>query len=282
MIMNKILCIVGSTGTGKTRKALELARSQPSILISADSRQVYRGMDIVTGKDHPKEATIYGVDIVDPDDECSVAVWHENVMPVITSAWADGKLPIVVGGTGLYIKVLTGGIETMQVPINNSLREQMKLLSIIELQDELRALNKDKFETMNHSDKYNSRRLIRAVEVEKYYQLNSKDISTQSINIEAKIIGLNSPEIDIYKEIIAKRVNSRISLGAIEETKSLLAKYDKSLPSMTAIGYISIAKYIQGECTREEMINAWIGGELAYAKRQMTWFRKQPVIWYDS
>lgn len=279
--MNKIICIVGATGTGKTARALELSGEQSSILVSADSRQVYRGMDIVTGKDHPKDVTIYGIDIVSPDEPCSVAVWYDNVIPVIKRAWQSGKMPIIVGGTGLYVKAITDGIETMQVPINQKLRDNLSALSITELQEKLKTLNQSKFDEMNNSDQHNPRRVIRAIEVATYYQEN-QDLQKPPRNIvDSKIIGLRSPEIEIYRKIIRQRVISRISLGAIEETRSLLVKYSVDLPSMSAIGYMSIIKFLKNDCTRTEMIEDWVSGELAYAKRQMTWFRKQPVIWYD-
>lgn len=279
--MNKLLCIVGTTGTGKTAKAIELSKEQPSIIISADSRQVYRGMDIVTGKDHPTNVPIYGIDIVNPDKPCSVAVWHENVIPHIKSAWEDDILPIVVGGTGLYIKALTEGIATMEVPINQELRDQLTSLSIAELQNQLKLINQFKFESMNNSDQYNSRRLVRAVEIERYNSSKQNTKQRQNIIINSEIIGLSPPASDLYGQIIKQRVLSRIRLGAVEETKLLLTKYDQNLPSMTAIGYSSIIKYIKGEIAQSQMIENWVSGELSYAKRQMTWFRKQQVIWYD-
>lgn len=282
--MNKLICIVGSTGTGKTGRAVELAKQQPNILVSADSRQVYRGMDIVTGKDHPKDIKIFGIDIVNPDESCSVAVWYDSVMPHIKLSWELGETPIIVGGTGLYIKALTDGIETMQVPINQSLRDELILLSITELQDKLKEINLSKFESMNNSDQQNPRRLIRAIEITNNPEkLQSYDLPAQAglCKSKAEIIGLRCPIDSDYQTKIRERVISRLDLGAIEETKLLLAKYDKSIQSMSAIGYKSIIRYLEGSCTEEEMIDNWVDDEVSYAKRQMTWFRKQPVIWYD-
>ncbi|MFH2085718.1 MAG: tRNA (adenosine(37)-N6)-dimethylallyltransferase MiaA [bacterium] len=275
--MNKLLCIVGPTGTRKTARALEMAKEQPSVLISADSRQVYRGMDIVTGKDHPRDIAIYGIDVVEPDESCSVSVWYDAVMPKIERAWGERKLPIVVGGTGLYVKALTMGIQTMHIPINHALRDKLETLSVSELQTKLQEENSAKFSSLNHSDQNNPRRLIRAIEV--------SQSSHQSLTIgplpSAKLIGLKYFDYSNYRSIVHKRVLIRLSQGAIEETKFLLKKYNKDIQSMSAIGYRSIIKFLEKSLTEEEMIKTWVEGELAYAKRQLTWFRKQSVIWYD-
>lgn len=276
--MHQLLCIVGPTGTGKTKRALKEFRQQPGILVSADSRQVYRGMDIVTGKDHPRDTIIYGVDIVDPDQPCSVSVWYDAVIPHIERAWAEGKLPIVVGGTGLYVKALTEGIPTMGIPINQSLRDELVRLSITELQNKLIKLNHSKFESMNRSDQLNSRRLVRAIEVTMSPILPLKSSSSF---LESNLIGLKYYDDSHYRRKVIDRVKARLRLGAVNETKSLLTKYNRDLPSMSAIGYRSIIKYLEKESTKEQMIDSWVADELAYAKRQLTWFRKQPTIWYD-
>jgi len=280
--MNKLLCIVGPTGTGKTAKAIELAQKQPSILISADSRQVYRGMDIVTGKDHPAGFPIFGLDIVDPGDPCSVAVWYEAVMPAIVQAWQEAKLPIVVGGTGLYVKALTHGIETMHVPINQALRNELLSLSIIKLQQKLVQLDKAKFESLNHSDSLNPRRLTRAIEVAQHRTSHpERALASRMNHMDTILIGLKYSVESIQRNKIQERVISRLKQGAIQETQALLLKYSPSLQSISAIGYRSIIRYLAKSCTKQETINTWVADELAYVKRQMTWFRKQPVIWYD-
>jgi tRNA dimethylallyltransferase len=276
--MNKLLCIVGATGTGKTAKAIELSKVHPSILVSADSRQVYRGMDIVTGKDHPQNIEIYGIDIVGPDEPCSVAVWHDAVYPKIKEAWSLGKQVILVGGTGLYVKAITEGIETMNVPMDQNLRSRLATLSITELQNELTGLNEHRFKAMNHSDQYNPRRLIRAIEVAKSPR---SPLESNIAILTTNTIGLKYSIESIQRNKIVERVKSRLEFGAVEETKSLIKTYGKSLQSLSAIGYKSIIKYLDQTFTEQEMIDSWVDGELAYAKRQMTWFRKQAVIWYD-
>ncbi len=277
--MNKLICVVGPTATGKTKKAVELSKQMPSILVSADSRQVYRGMDIVTGKDHPTDFTLYGIDIVSPDEDCSVSVWYDSVMPRIQSAWEEGKQVIVVGGTGLYVKALTEGIDTMSVPINQSLRDALLPLSITELQLKLKELDAQKFASMNNSDANNPRRLIRAIEISSSPTATKKVSNSKATDIQ--MIGLRYYHNSNHSSNIHARVLSRLNSGAIEETKTLLSKYDQSLKSMTAIGYKSIINYLNGALSYDQMIESWVGDEMAYVKRQLTWFNKQPVIWYD-
>lgn len=282
--MNKLICIVGPTATGKTKKAIELSLGSPSILISADSRQVYRGMDIVTGKDHGKGITLYGIDLVAPDGECSVSVWYDAVISHVQQAWDEGKQVIVVGGTGLYVKALTEGINTMNVPINQALRGELSLHSVGELQRRLQVLDPKKFSAMNHSDANNPRRLVRAIEIETFKKETHNPILeklTQTSPLEISMIGLKYSNEQIHRQKIHERVVSRLSSGAIEETKTLLSKYDPSLKSMTAIGYKSIISHIKGELSYDQMVENWVNDEMAYVKRQFTWFNKQPVIWYD-
>jgi len=253
----------------------------PSIIVSADSRQVFRGMNIVTGKDHPKDTQVYGIDIVDPDQPVSVAVWYDAVIPHIHTAWETGKQVILVGGTGLYLKAITQGIATMQVPINQSLRDELNEYTVSRLQDSLQHLNSDKLRSMNESDHHNPRRLIRAIEIE---QFNLQDLNTSSLTtleIITEFIGLKYTNLESQESAIRDRVISRLNLGAIDETKNLLKKYDKNLQSMSALGYKSLTKYLAGEFSKDQMLNDWVLKELQYAKRQLTWFRKQSVIWYD-
>lgn len=278
--MNKLLCIVGPTGTGKTARAIEEASKTPSIIVSADSRQVYRSMDIVTGKDHPPGITIYGIDIVNPDQECSVAVWYDAVMPHINQAWAEGKKVIVVGGTGLYIRALTDGIATMQVPINQALRDKLRLLSTTELQEMLATLDSNKLANMNHSDQNNPRRLIRAIEICK------DSASVGSIanlrTSDTQMIGLKYSDTSKYRSVIEMRVKERLNHGAVGETQKLLSKYSRVLQSMSAIGYRSVIQFLEGRLDEQALIDSWVREEIAYAKRQLTWFTKvKSIQWYD-
>lgn len=249
---HKLLIICGPTATGKTALAATLARKFDGELISADSRQCYRGMDLVTGKDRP-DVPIWLYDVVDPGKPFSVSQWVKLARKAIADIEKRKKLPIVVGGTGLYIKALLDPFDTIDIPPDEGLRKKLALLSLSELQ-ELTVRDQ-----MNDSDWNNPRRLIRKIEI-----VNSKrsHLARQGETLRKEdilTIGLTAPIADLDR-LIDKRLEKRIHMGLQKEVEVLLVRYDKNLPSMSAIGV----------------------NEHAYAKRQMTWFRKIPGIsWVD-
>lgn len=270
--------IVGTTATGKTRLALKIAAESPSIIISADSRQVYREMDIVTGKDHPANVEIGGIDLVSPDAEFSVSQWYDSVRPQYLEANKRGEQVIVVGGTGFYIRALTEGIGTIGVPLDRKLRTRLENLSVGELQDILKQKDPTKFNQLNHSDQLNPRRLVRAIEVASA----DKPTTVSTLPSYSKpLIGLYYQDLELQKKLIRERVISRLEAGATKETEILLSKYSPRSQSMSALGYSQICKYLQGEITEAELIDRWTIDELKYAKRQLTFFRKLNVTWYD-
>ncbi len=269
--------IVGTTGSGKTALATHIASRQKSVIISADSRQVYRGMDIVTGKDHPKNVKIHGIDLVDPGSSCSVSVWYENVIPVINQAKEDGLQVIVVGGTGFYIRALTHGIETMSVPINPGLRSQLEGLGVSELQDLLKSQDPARFDRFNHSDQNNPRRLIRAIEVAQ----SNISVSQKGIPDLKPMIALYYKDQNLQEQKIRERVISRLKSGAVTETQNLLNQVDPNTPSLSALGYDQISRFLKGALTEQQLVDDWVSAEVSYTKRQLTFFRKQNVVWYD-
>ncbi len=269
--------IVGTTGSGKTKLALRLAELRESVIISADSRQVYKGMDIVTGKDHPHNIKIHGIDLVDPNDECSVSVWYEQVAPVIKNAHDAGHQVIVVGGTGFYVRALTHGIETMSVPINPELRSQLETLGVSELQEMLKRQDPERFARFNHSDQNNPRRLIRAIEVAK----SNVSVSQNRAPNTQLMIALHYEDLKLQEQKIRERVVSRLAQGAVTETQNLLSQVEPEAASLSALGYHEIIRFINGEINEEQLVGEWVRAELRYAKRQLTYFRKQNVVWYD-
>jgi tRNA dimethylallyltransferase len=300
--MNKFIIVCGPTATGKTSLALKLAKSFKAEIISADSRQVYKGMDIITGKDIPKDFSvkksnlmfddkpifyyenktkIWGYDIVNPDQIFSVNHYNRYVDIVMKNMKKKKILPIIVGGTGLYLKSLTHNIATLKIPPNFELREKFKTTSIGKLQSILIGINKNEYLSMNSSDKRNPRRLIRLIEV--LMALNIRQKTTPKKDIKCLWIGLKLPWKTLSTNIL-HRIRKRIESGAEQEIITLLKKgYSFSLPSMTAIGYREWQNYFKGDIQLFDVINKWIINENKYAKRQMVWLKNQSDInWYDS
>lgn len=294
----KVLIISGATATGKTSLAIKLAKQFKAELISADSRQVYQGMNIVTGKDLPKNVKfsddfnlskqldlqigsydfegipVWGLDLVKPDQEFSIAHFYKFIKPIIQNIISRNKLPIVVGGTGFYIKTLWQVPETLFVPQNCSLRNDLNLQSTQNLQDQLKKLDQQRFAQMNHSDQNNPRRLIRAIEVAKFKKQNSDQLANyHKLNFDILHLNINN-DLDLLADKIKKRVITRLDDGAIKETQNLLQKYDKDLPSLSALGYKEIQTYLDNKHTKQELIDLWALHELQYAKRQLTFFKK--------
>lgn len=262
--MKKILIICGPTATGKTKLAASLAKKFSGEIISADSRQVYQGMDIVTGKDKPKGVKIHGLDLVKPDEEFSVAHFVKYARALINQI----SFPIIVGGTGLYLNSLINPPKTLSIKPNWELRKKLEKKSIEQLQQQLKKINPLKFAQMNHSDQQNPRRLIRAIEV------NLQGQSLQVPNLQAEYdvfwLGLTADNTTLPERIEA-RVKQRIKAGAVKEWQQLKNKYPSNLPSMSAIGYRQLPD-----------IAAWIKAEQQYSRRQLTWFQANPDIhWLD-
>ncbi len=265
--MKKILIICGPTVTGKTKLAAKLAKKFSGEIISADSRQVYRGMDIVTGKDKPKGVKIYGLDLVSPDEEFSVAHFVKYARALINKT----RFPIIVGGTGLYIDSLINPPKTLSVKPNWQLRKKLEKKSISQLQKQLQKLDLTRWRSMNHSDQLNSRRLIRAIEVAKFPQGPAFPSERTDLNkYDVLWLGLTADKKTL-DERIQTRVRQRIEAGAVKEWQRLKKKYPSSLPSMSAIGYAQLPD-----------IAAWIKAEQQYSRRQLTWFKANPdIYWVD-
>ena len=265
--MTKILIICGPTATGKTKLAVSLAKQFSGKIISADSRQVFRGMDIVTGKDRPQGVEIYGYDLVKPDEDFSVAHFIKYARTLINQI----RFPIIVGGTGLYIDSLTNPPQTLSIRPNWELRKKLEKKSIRELQLQLKKLDPHRWWSMNRSDQQNPRRLIRAIEVAKFQQGPAFPSERPDLNkYDISWIGLTAPK-EILDQRITKRVKARIKAGAIKEWQQLKKKYHPNLPSMSAIGYAQLPD-----------IAAWIKAEQQYARRQLTWFKANSDIhWVD-
>ncbi|MBU1323049.1 tRNA (adenosine(37)-N6)-dimethylallyltransferase MiaA [Patescibacteria group bacterium] len=266
--MKKILIICGPTATGKTKLAASLAKKFSGEIISADSRQVYQGMDIVTGKDRPKGVKIHGLDLVKPDEEFSVAHFVKYAHSLINQI----RFPIIVGGTGLYLNALVNPPQTLTIPPDWQLRKKLEKKSIEQLQQQLKKINPLKFAQMNHSDQQNPRRLIRAIEVVKFPQGPAFPSKRTDLNqYDTFWLGLTADNTTLAERIEA-RVKQRVKAGAVKEWQGLKTKYRPNLPSMSAIGYRQLPD-----------VTKWIQAEQQYARRQLTWFKKNSNIhWFDT
>lgn len=275
--MQKILIICGPTSTGKTALGLDIATHFNGQLISADSRQVYREMDIGTGKDKPIDREIWLYDVAEPTDDFNVNAYVQLARVAISNCQKMGRLPIIVGGTGFYIKSLLNPPDTLSVPIDMILRSKLSRLSKEELQLNLQGIDLKKWEAMNNSDRQNPRRLIRAIEVAKTVVKPTKHI------YDVKAIGLVAPQ-ELINDRIKARIESRIDSGFDREVKQLIAKYPKwtACQSSHTPGYRQWINYLHGDCSKEVATETWYLDETHYAKRQLTWFKKQPnILWFD-
>ena len=260
----KLVIICGPTATGKTDLAARLAKKFSGSIISADSRQVYKGMDIVTGKDRPKGVSIWGYDLVKPSQDFSVAHFVRLAREQIKKIHRRGHLPIVVGGTGFWLKALVKPPATINIKPNSQLRKKLEKLSIAQLRRQLERLDPERAANMNQSDRNNPRRLIRAIEVAK----QPRDSLRPTI-YDAHWIGLTAP-LKVLDRRIEDRVRQRVKAGAIKEWERLCRRFAAKLPSMSAIGYRELPD-----------IDQWVRAEKQYARRQLTWFKKNKAIkWY--
>lgn len=312
MTENKVLVITGPTATGKTALAFSLARKFGGELISADSRHVYTGMDIVTGKDlegwkkdasasitvhsgnhtytlspyRKDSVTLWMYDVVAPDEEFSVSAWVDCAYAVYAKCIQRKKLPIIVGGTGLYISSFFHTAPSSSVPPDWEFRKASEAMDVDELTSILSDLSMKTYRQMNDSDRHNPRRLIRRIEILRAHgKMPQADLKGESYSsYDALWIGLTAQNTSLYGRI-DRRVDNRIHSGAMREIESLFARYSQGLPSMSAIGY---AQFTDGESRNEnsqrylKAVQSWKFTEHGYARRQKTWLKKQSRIrWFD-
>jgi tRNA dimethylallyltransferase len=295
----KILCVVGPTAVGKTDIALNLAKKLNGELVSCDSRQVYRGLDIGTGKMPGQDVSfekyervwvIDGVpvwlyDVVLPQLQYDVWQYVQDARSVISQITEEQKLPIIVGGTGLYLKGLLNGFEQMEIPIDLNLREELEELSLEEIHQRIEKLDPDYFSSLNNSEIHNKRRLIRKIEKILLHEQAQEQFFSKGIKTDFDIlkIGLSAPR-DILYSRIDQRVIKRVKNGMIEEAKKLQLD-GISFERMRQLGleYSLLADFLEGIIPTEEKFIEKLQFRIhQYAKRQLTWFHADSEIeWFD-
>lgn len=283
-----LVLIVGPTAVGKTETALQLAERLNGEIVSADSRLFYRGMDIGTAKPAPQErARIphHLIDIVNPEETLSLAVFQQMAKNVIADIHARGKLPFLVGGTGQYVRAVTEGWTPPEIAADERLRgvlEKLKTENGTEwLHDRLRLLDEDAAEKI---DARNARRTVRALEV---ILTTGKKFSAQRGQTATPYrlisVGLTRPREEIYRRVDA-RIEAMFANGFLEEVKGLLAKgYSPALPSMSAIGYRECVKIAAGEMTEEQAKIEMRRVTRILVRRQANWFKESDprIRWFS-
>lgn len=276
-----VIAIVGATASGKTAYSIELAKEIDGEIISADSRLVYKGFNIGAAKPTIEERQgipHYMIDIVEPDFEYSAGLYKQQAKKIINDIIKRGKTPIIAGGTGLYIDILLKNYDLPEIPADRPLREELKKYTKDDLYNKLLELDSDAGEII---DKNDSKKIIRAIEIIKTTGKslkNSRGIKPSEYNI--KWLGKNFDRKTLY-ERIDKRVDIMVENGLVEETKGLLDKYG-DIPNITStIGYREISGYLYDKYSLEEGIALLKKNTRNYAKRQLTWFRKNPDIIWD-
>ena len=278
--MNKVIAIVGATASGKTAYAVELAKKCNGEIISADSRLVYKGMNIGTAKPTKEEMQNiphYMIDIVEPNIDYSVGLYAKEAKKCINNIISKGKTPLVVGGTGLYFRILLENYDLPNVKPNYELRNELDKLPYDEL---LKMLQNIDIDAANSLEKNDKKRLIRYIEIVKLtgQPLHlSRGIKEKEFDIEW--IGLNFPREELYDRI-NRRVDIMIKQGLVDETIDLLQKYGRISNITDTIGYREIISYLDKQLTFEDAIDKLKQNTRNYAKRQLTWFRKnEDIIW---
>lgn len=282
----KIISVVGPTASGKTALSIEIAKKYNGEIISADSMQIYRGMDIATAK--PTKEEMQGIvhhliDNVNPEDEYSVAQYVKDARNAILDIDSRGKTPILVGGTGLYVNSLLDNVQFSESPIDEELRQKLNSLSTEELLTMLYDVDRESYEKL--SLEKNHKRIVRALEI--YYQTGKpksvvdKEAKSVPSPYDAIKIGLNANDRQFLYDRINTRVDLMIDMRLLDEAKKFLSKNLSSTASK-AIGYKEFIPYFNGEASLEECKNLLKMETRRYAKRQITWFKRDKEIHWFS
>ena len=286
----KVIVICGPTASGKTALSIELAKKINGEIISSDSMQIYKDMDIGTAKptkQEMQEIKHYLLDFVEPDQRYSVAQFKKDAEKAIEEILAKNKVPIIVGGTGLYVDSLIYGIEYQEIELDKKYREELERRAQKEgletLYEQAKKIDPQAIEKISANDK---KRILRILEI---YHSTGKTKTQQEIEsrknevkYDYKVFALNIEREKLY-ERINKRVDIMIKQGLIQEVENLCSKYTEFPTAMQGLGYKEVVEYLQGKISEQEMIEKIKMETRRYAKRQLTWFRKnKQTIWLDA
>jgi tRNA dimethylallyltransferase len=290
MIMKKLLVVAGPTASGKTSLSIELAKLYNGEIVSADSMQIYKGMNIATAKPSDIEMSgikHYLIDFLEPNESYSVGKYVEDASKAVDKIIEKNKLPIICGGTGLYIDSFLNGIDFVDNSANLELRAELNKIAEEKGIDCLlkMLLEIDPYSYMRLHEQRNQKRIVRAIE---FYKTTGMTITEQNeksreneSEYEYLIFGLKASDRQFLYDRINKRVDIMIENGLVEEAREILSS-DLSETASKAIGYKQLKPYIDGEASLEECIEKLKTETRHYAKRQLTWFkRNKDIFWIN-
>lgn len=290
MKKQKVIVICGPTASGKTKLSIEVAKRLDGEIVSADSMQIYREMDIGTAKPTEEEKqgiNHYLLDFVSPDKRYSVAEYKKDAIKSIEEIIKKGKTPIVIGGTGLYINSLIYGIEYPEIEIDLEYREELEKIAENEGLDKLyemaKQVDQEAIQAISKNDK---KRICRILEI---YHATGKTKTQQEAESRKNgpqydylVFGINMDREKLYDRI-NMRVDIMIEDGLIKEVEEILGRYKEFPTAMQGLGYKEVVEFLDGSITKQEMIDKIKMETRRYAKRQLTWFRRyEDIIWIDG
>ena len=287
----KVISIVGPTASGKTSLSIELAKKINGEIISCDSMQIYKDMNIGSAKPTAEEMQgieHYMIDIISPEEKYSVAQYKKDAEQSIEKVLAKGKIPIIVGGTGLYLNSLIYGIEYIDTKIDEEYRKTLENVAKTEeglkkLYDKALEIDPEAMEIISSNDK---KRIIRVLEIYHSTGKTKTQIVAESrkhgVKYDYIVFAINIDREKLY-ERINKRVDIMLENGLIGEVNNLTKKYNKFPTAMQGLGYKEVVEYLENKISKDEMIEKIKQETRRYAKRQLTWFRKnKEIIWLDG
>jgi len=281
----KIVVICGPTASGKTALGIQVAQQANGEIISSDSMQIYKDMDIGTAKPTEEEraqAVHHLVDFVSPDERYSVADFKKDATEKIEDILSRGKLPIIVGGTGLYVNSLIYNIEYKEEITNIEYREELEKVDLETLYKQAMEIDPEATERVSQNDRKRITRILEIYHTTGKTKTKMEAESRQEVKYNYKIFVL-TPERDKLYERINLRVDLMMQAGLVDEVKELLKKYKEFPTAMQGLGYKEVKEYLDGEITEEEMIEKIKQESRHYAKRQLTWFRQyKDATWLDT
>ena len=286
----KVIVICGPTASGKTALSIELAKKINGEIVSCDSMQIYRDMNIGTAKPTLEEMQgikHYLLDFVEPDKRYSVAEYKKDAEKAIEEILSKRKIPIVVGGTGLYVDSLIYGIEYQDIPLDEEYRNKLEQIAnekgLEVLYEKAKQIDEQAMQKISPNDK---KRIMRVLEIYKAIGKTKTEQEIESrkneVKYDFKVFAINMDREVLYDRI-NKRVDMMIEQGLIEEVQTIIQKYSEFPTAMQGLGYKEVVEYLNGKCSKEEMIEKIKMETRRYAKRQLTWFRKnKQTIWING